>query len=78
MKNYLEKLTKEIELRGLAKSTKSAYLRHVTNFLTFYNQKDPKQLGLSEIKDYLHHLQHEKPVLANNRILSIRIFKSIK
>ena len=61
MESYIKELIKEIELRGLAKSTKSAYLRHVKRFFSYYETKDPKDLDLKEIKNYLHHLQLQKP-----------------
>ena len=60
MESHLEKLVVEIELRGLAESTKSAYLRNVSAFLSFH-QKDPTMMGLKEIKEYLHAFQHLKP-----------------
>ncbi len=59
MEKHLEKLIIEIELKGLAKSTKAAYLRHIKRFLS-YHDKNPQDMGLEEIKEYLHHLQHEK------------------
>lgn len=58
MQKYLDQLVKEIELRGLAKTTKIAYVRHVQLFLN-YHQKDPKSMGLEEIKEFLHHFQKE-------------------
>jgi integrase/recombinase XerD len=59
MESYLEKLIFEIEIRGLAKSTKNAYLRNVKKFLEFY-ACDPKDLGIEDIKKFLHHLQNQK------------------
>lgn len=56
MEKYLEKFVREIELRGLSTSTKRAYLRHVKRFLS-YHKKDPQQIGLEEIKEFLHNLQ---------------------
>lgn len=59
MESYLEKLIVEIELKGLAESTKKAYVRHVKRFLNFHG-KDPKKMGIDEIKSFLHNLQHSK------------------
>lgn len=58
MEKWKEKFIREIELKGLADSTKRAYLRNVTRLVGFY-RKEPKNITLEDIKKYLHHFQNE-------------------
>jgi len=59
MEDYQEKFIREIEVRGLAPSTKRAYLRSIAEFTEFY-AKPFKELELDDIKKYLHYFKNRK------------------
>lgn len=53
MKQWQDKMTREMELRNLAPRTKEAYLRDAGRLFSFHKDKDPKDIGIEEIKDFL-------------------------
>lgn len=55
----LEKLVRDLELRGRSVATIRNYPSDVRLFLNYYN-KPVDELGEEEIIDYLHHLLTEK------------------
>jgi len=59
VKSYRERLIYELELRGLSKSTKQAYLKSMIDLVSFY-KKCPSEITMEEIKLYLHSLQKRK------------------
>jgi len=79
---YRDKFIKEMQLRGLSKSTQNAYLQSITNLVKFYN-KCPSQINVEDIKNYLLHYknskvpgkEHAHSARSTNRLASgIRVF----
>ena len=60
MEKYLEQIARECDLRGLSPKTKKAYIDSMRHFLRFYAERDPGELGIPEIKEYLLYLSNEK------------------
>lgn len=60
MEKYLEQIARECDLRGLSPQTKKAYIDSMRHFLKFYAGRDPEQLGIPEIKEYLLYLSNER------------------
>jgi len=58
MENYHQKMTRELEIRGLSPSTKQTYLRSMNKLIEFY-KKDPKEITFEEIKKFLHNFKNE-------------------
>ncbi len=55
MDNLLQRMQVDMDLRDLEETTKRIYLWHVRAFTTHY-QRSPEDLGVDEIRAYLHHL----------------------
>lgn len=68
LKRLKDRMTQEMELRGLNESTKKAYLQSMLMFTAFY-KKPPTQLDVKEIKKYqLYLLKDENRKLAPNSV----------
>lgn len=59
MNNLLNKLQRDLELKGFSPRTRQIYLNQTAAFLRHYNKK-PEELGSDEIKEYLHNILTEK------------------
>jgi len=59
MNNLLNKLQRDLELKGFSPKTKNVYLKQTEKFLKHYNKR-PEELGTHEIKEYLHSILTEK------------------
>lgn len=55
MSKLREKMKMDLELKGYASSTQTAYLKSVEKF-ALYHRKSPDLLGTDEVKQYLHYL----------------------
>lgn len=76
MENYLQKLNKDMELRGFQESTKKYYYSNVTKFLNYWD-KSPEDATESDIAEYLHGLIKAKnlsPTTINKYNTAIRFF----
>jgi site-specific recombinase XerD len=60
MEQYISQISKECDLLGLSDNTKKAYAGTFRQFAKFYEGKNPEELGVKEIKEYLSHLSSEK------------------
>jgi site-specific recombinase XerD len=56
-----DKMTADLELRGLASTTKKEYLQRAHNFVA-YHRRPPTELGEQEIREFLLYLVNEKKV----------------
>jgi len=55
-----DRMKREMDLRGFRPRTQNAYLRVCRKFVEYYGGRSPMQLGLEEVKRYLHHLLEER------------------
>ena len=80
MSNLRTKMTQDMIVRGLAKSTQQNYLRAVTDLYNYYHQRNPAYLSKQEIIDYLFHLSQERGLswgTCNNRLHALRFFYQV-
>lgn len=78
MGQFKDRMVAEMEVRGLASTTKYAYLKSMESFVKFCN-KSPDKLGISDIKNYQLYLLHEKrwklsPRAINRHLSGIAFF----
>jgi site-specific recombinase XerD len=76
MEHYLNKLRKDMDLRGFADSSKEHYHRYVKNFLCYW-RKPPETATENDISNYLHKLISVKkpnPSTVNHHNTSLRFF----
>ena len=57
MKNYREQLNEEFELRNLSECTRRDYLKAMKGLVEF-TKKDPVEIEIQDIKDYLLHFRN--------------------
>ena len=55
MGELYDRMAQDLKLKNLAATTQKEYLRCCSNF-TRYHMRSPRQLGASEVKDFLGHL----------------------
>ena len=55
-----DRMKREMDLRGFRPRTQDAYLRVCRKLVEYYGGRSPMQLGLEEVKKYLHHLIEER------------------
>lgn len=60
-----------IRSRHLSRKTEKSYLYYIQDFILFYNQNHPKELGASEIQNYLSHLAVEKSAAASTQNVAL-------
>lgn len=59
MNDFKEKMIREIELRNLSKTTRTAYLRGMSRLVN-YHSKPPEEIDIEGIKDFLFFFKNEK------------------
>jgi site-specific recombinase XerD len=75
----IEKLKKDIQLRGLSKATEYEYCARVRLFHEYFN-KPATCLGEQEIREYLHYLANDKklsPSTVNTSNCALRFLYEI-
>jgi integrase/recombinase XerD len=76
MGNYAEKLVFELEARGRDPKTIKGYLQTMDRFTKHFG-KHPKDLGIPQIKEYMHYLLHEKKYAhntVNSHLAALRFY----
>lgn len=76
MKDYLEKMTVAMELKGFAKSTQKTYLAYLKLFADFCG-KHPESCGYEEVRAFLLHgirVRNLSPAYINIVYASIKFF----
>ena len=63
----LEQVRKLIRVKHLSYKTERAYIGYIRDYILFHNKKHPKDMGVSEIRDYLTHLAVDKNVAASTQ-----------
>lgn len=77
MSNLRTKMTQDMIVRGLAKSTQNAYLHAVTELSAYYDHRNPATLSKQELLDYLLYLSQERGLTwgtCNGRVHALRFF----
>ena len=76
MGNYLDKFIFELESRGRDQKTINKYVKNLESFAKHFN-KHPKDLGIPQIKQYMHFMLHEKKYAhntVNSHLAAIRFY----
>ncbi len=76
MSTLRTKMTQDMIIRGLAKTTQQAYLHAVTELSEYYH-RSPETLSTQEMHDYLVHLSQERGLAwgtCNGRVHALRFF----
>lgn len=63
----LDRLRAEIRVRHYSLRTEQAYVDWVRRFVLFHNKRHPKEMGTSELHDFLSHLAVERNVSASTQ-----------
>lgn len=63
----LDRLRAEIRVRHYSLRTEQAYVDWVRRFVLFHNKRHPKEMGASELHDFLSHLAVERNVSASTQ-----------
>jgi site-specific recombinase XerD len=74
-----ERMTEDLILRGLSRSTQAAYLRAVTQLARYY-RRSPERISEREVAAYLLHLYREKGCshsTCNQAVAALRFFYSV-
>jgi hypothetical protein len=58
----LDQVRATIRLRGMSYQTEKAYADWIKRFIMFHNKRHPKEMGASEIRDFLAHLVNDRNV----------------
>ncbi|MCC5910029.1 MAG: site-specific integrase [Clostridiaceae bacterium] len=61
MSELRKNMERDLQIKGYSTSTQDAYLKYVQAYAKYFN-KSPDQLGVEEIKEYLHYLITVKKV----------------
>lgn len=60
MEKYINQIVKECELGGLSQATRKAYIHSMKQFVSYFNGRNPEELGIEEIKNFLFYLRETK------------------
>lgn len=63
----LDQVRNLMRLRHLSHKTERAYISYIREYILFHDKKHPKEMGVSEIREYLTHLAVEKNVAASTQ-----------
>ncbi len=63
----LDQVRNLMRMRHLSHKTERAYVAYIRDFILFHDKRHPKEMGVSEIREYLTHLAVEKNVAASTQ-----------
>ncbi len=64
---FLDQFRTYIRTRGMAYKTEQTYLSWVLQFIRFHNKKHPKEMGKTEVEQFLSHLASQRHVAINTQ-----------
>ena len=56
-----KRMTEQLQLRNLSKTTEETYLKCVERYARFFH-KSPERLGPEQVREYLLHLKNDRKV----------------
>ena len=65
MPKLLAQVRDSIRARHYSLRTEETYLRWVRDFILFHGKRHPKEMGATEVRDYLTHLAVRRNVAAS-------------
>ncbi|CAN5332635.1 integron integrase [soil metagenome] len=63
----LDQVRHLIRLKHMSHKTERAYVAYIRGYILFHRKRHPKEMGVSEIRDYLTHLAVDKNVAASTQ-----------
>lgn len=63
------RMTEQLQLRNLSKTTEDTYLKCVERYARFFH-KSPEQLGPEQVREYLLHLKNDRKVQTNTILVN--------
>lgn len=63
----LDQVRTTIRLRGMSYRTEQSYVDWIKRFIIFHNKRHPKEMGATQIRDFLAHLVNDRNVAASTR-----------
>lgn len=72
----LEQVKNQLRLRHYSRRTETAYVNWIKRYILFHGKKHPRDMGHSQVEEYLSHLAVERKVAAStqNQALSALLF----
>ncbi|MGB7414627.1 MAG: integron integrase, partial [Thermosynechococcaceae cyanobacterium] len=67
----LDQVKNVARLKHLSIRTEKSYLYYIRDFILFHNKQHPKEMGVSEIREYLTHLAVQKQVAASTQNVAL-------
>ncbi len=64
-----KRMTEQLQLRNLSRTTEETYLKSVERYARFF-WKSPEQLGPEQVREYLLHLKNERKVQTNTILVN--------
>lgn len=64
-----KRMTAQLQLRNLSKTTEETYLKGVERFARYF-RKSPEHLGPEEVREYLLHLKNDRKVQTNTILVN--------
>ena len=64
-----KRMTEQLQLRNLSRTTEEKYLKSVERYARFF-WKSPEQLGPEQVREYLLHLKNERKVQTNTILVN--------
>lgn len=67
----LDRVRRVARLKHFSPKTEKSYLYYIKDFILFHNKRHPRDMGVSEIRDYLSYLATEKSVAASTQTVAL-------
>ena len=64
---FMEQCREVMRFRRLALRTEQAYLEWIKRFIFFHDKRNPKDMGVPEVRAFLTHLAAERKVSASTQ-----------
>lgn len=64
---FIEELRADMRLRGYSLKTEKSYLGWIRQFIFFHHKRHPKDMGATEVRDFLSWLANERHVAINTQ-----------
>ncbi|WP_415903535.1 phage integrase N-terminal SAM-like domain-containing protein [Neptuniibacter sp. QD29_5] len=68
---FLNKVRKEIRLRGYSIRTEKTYIYWIKQFIYFHKKKHPEEMGAEEVKNYLSSMAENRSVAINTQKVAL-------
>ena len=67
----LDQVRTTIRLRGMSYRTEQTYADWIKRYIIFHQKRHPKEMGVSEIRDFLAHLVNDRNVASGTQNVAL-------